>query len=149
MRIALFLSISCAMFLLASCGSGGSGLQAGPELDLPGTYSGTYTVNTEITPIPFTLVLTSTGTKPVGVLMLMETTYTGTFTSPETYGQVSGNGSGLSLSLMVNEPNDGGQISISGDTNGTVINIKSITGTDSFGTYTSGSGSCTKVIPVP
>ena len=138
------------MFLLASCGSGGTvgtDMQVGP--DLAGMYSGTYTANTEITPIPFTLVINEAETKPIGILGLMETTYTGTFLSRQIYGQVSGKELGFDLSLTLTEPNDGGQISMSGNTNGTVINITSLTGTDSFGTYTSGSGSCTRVIPVP
>ena len=138
------------MFLLASCGSGGTvgtDMQVGP--DLSGTYSGTYTTNIGATPIPFTLNIIQRDVKTIGILGQVETTYTGTFLSRQIYGQVSGKELGFDLSLTLTEPNDGGQISMSGNTNGTLINITSITGTDSFGTYTSGSGSCTRVIPVP
>jgi hypothetical protein len=150
MRRLLLLSITCTIFLLASCGSGGSvgaDTQVEPNV-LSGIYSGAYTTNAETVPIPFTLVIAQTESKYIGLLRQMETTYSGTFNSAQINGQMSGRGYDFDLSLTVTEPSDGGQITILGTINGMAINITSITGTTSFGTYTSGSGSCTRNMQV-
>jgi hypothetical protein len=152
----LFLGLVGSCFSLAACG-GGSGTssssgstttsggsnntnngQPGTAAVLAQNYKGTYRTNIITTSPSFLLTLTQNGSA-----------FSGTFTSIKIAGQAVGTVSGSNITFTVTEPGNGGQVTFTGTVSGSTMTIGSITGLDTFGNNTSGTGSCTALATPP
>lgn len=149
MKGVLLLGLVVGCLSLTACGGGSaSGTVSGNSGDagnnngnnnqqvapvaLAANYTGTYRTNVVTNQTPFAMSLAQNGSA-----------VTGTFASMKISGQVTGTVTGNNVVLTVTEPNNGGQVTINATVNGNTFAIGSITGVDTFGNNTSGTGSCT------